>query len=85
LRARAHRVHELIRHVTVSMRATIGFAQPLLNIKTRNNSLCATCNNSTNMNPVNKAIAAINSHHPEDKVVYQEYADFFGVKRVTLS
>jgi hypothetical protein len=37
------------------------------------------------MDPVNKAIAAINSHHPEDKVVYQEYADFFGVKRVTLS
>jgi hypothetical protein len=84
-RAQAHCVHELIRHVTMSVRATIGFAQQSPNIKTRNNSLCATCNNSTNMDLINEAIAAINLRHPENKVVYQEYADFFGVKRVTLS
>jgi hypothetical protein len=37
------------------------------------------------MNLIDEAVAAIDSRNPEDKLVYQEYADFFGVKRVTLS
>jgi len=37
------------------------------------------------MDRIDEAVAAIKSREPGDKVVYQEYADFFGVKRLTLS
>lgn len=70
---------------TVSVRAMIGFSQRSPNTKTRDNSLCATRDKSGNMELIHEAVAAINSRHPEDKIVYQEYADFFGVKGVTLS
>jgi hypothetical protein len=34
------------------------------------------------LNPIDEAVVAIDSRNPEDKLVYQEYANFFGVKRV---
>ncbi|KAF2827175.1 hypothetical protein CC86DRAFT_369385 [Ophiobolus disseminans] len=37
------------------------------------------------MDPIDEAIEAINSREPGDKLVYQEYADFFEVDRSTLS
>lgn len=37
------------------------------------------------MDPIDEAIIAINSREPGDKLVYQEYADFFEVDRSTLS
>jgi hypothetical protein len=45
----------------------------------------STRNNFITMDPINEAIAAINSREPGDKLVYKEYADWFNVNRVTLS
>jgi hypothetical protein len=41
--------------------------------------------NTTNMDPIQEALAAIESRDPGDNLVYQEYADFFGVDRATLA
>jgi hypothetical protein len=35
--------------------------------------------NTTNMDPIQEALAAIESRDLGDNLVYQEYADFFGV------
>jgi hypothetical protein len=45
----------------------------------------STCNNSITMTPIEEALAAIESQEPGDDLVYQEYADWFGVNRVTLA
>jgi hypothetical protein len=45
----------------------------------------STRNNSITMTPIEEALAAIESRKPEDDLVYQEYADWFGVNRVTLA
>jgi len=37
------------------------------------------------MDPFDEAIAAIESRDPKEKLVYQDYADFFGVSRTTLA
>jgi hypothetical protein len=37
------------------------------------------------MTPIEEALAAIESREPGDDLVYQEYADWFGVNRVTLA
>ncbi|KAF1350515.1 hypothetical protein EJ07DRAFT_138709 [Lizonia empirigonia] len=37
------------------------------------------------MDRINEAIAAIESREPGDDLVYQEYADWFGVDRCTLA
>ncbi|KAF1353066.1 hypothetical protein EJ07DRAFT_134968 [Lizonia empirigonia] len=37
------------------------------------------------MDQINEAIAAIESREPGDDLVYQEYADWFGVDRCTLA
>ena len=37
------------------------------------------------MDPFDKAIAAIELRDPKEKLVYQDYADFFGVSRTTLA
>jgi hypothetical protein len=45
----------------------------------------STRNNSITMTPIEEALAAIESRKPGDDLVYQEYADWFGVNRVTLA
>jgi hypothetical protein len=40
---------------------------------------------TTNMDPIEEAIAAIESRKAGDDLVYQEYATFFNVNRVTLA
>jgi hypothetical protein len=45
----------------------------------------STRNNSITMPPFEEALAAIELREPRDDLVYQEYADWFGVNRVTLA
>ena len=45
----------------------------------------STRDNSATMDPSDEAIAAIESRDPKEKLIYQDYADFFGVSRITLA
>jgi hypothetical protein len=45
----------------------------------------STRDNLSTMTPIEEALAAIESREPGDDLVYQEYADWFGVSRVTLA
>jgi hypothetical protein len=45
----------------------------------------STRDNFSTMTPIEEALAAIELREPGDDLIYQEYADWFGVSRSTLS
>ena len=49
------------------------------------NTINSTTRNSTNMDPIKAALAAIESLKPEEKLVYTKIANRFGVNAVTLA
>jgi hypothetical protein len=55
------------------------------NIITNSTSTFAPRHNSTNMEPILDAIAAINAHEAGDKHSYRQTAKRFGVDRTTLA
>ena len=66
---------------TVSVRVPSVFAwRVILNIAL----LTSTNHNTTNMAPIDEALAAIDSLEPGDKIVYAKFADAYGVDPETL-
>jgi hypothetical protein len=67
------------------VRGAHGFAARTLNTRSPKHPLTSTCYNSTNMAAIDDAIAAIELRELGDKVIYQHYADKYGVSRSALS
>jgi AraC-like DNA-binding protein len=70
---------------TVPVRGAIASRGDRGTLKYVTNTLTSTHCSTTNMDPIEEAIAAIESREPGDDIIYQEYATFFNVNRVTLA
>jgi hypothetical protein len=74
-----------VRAHTVPMRGAITLRGNCRTPKYATNTSTLMHHSTTNMDSIEEAIAAIKSRKAGDDLVYQEYAPFFNVNRVTLA